>query len=339
VTKLAILAATGGLVILVAATLNFVLESPDEPDPKEKYSKTRAQISSQTNITVPNNDKLKNTNISTPSFDIVRITNQGNTVMAGRAAPDRKVTIYDGKNKIGEVLADTRGEWVFVPTTPLSAGSHRLSLQIANLDGTTITSGSDVILVVPDHGKDLAGKPTDTPPQPLAIKIHRNPNDGIEVLQKPYAGDITPITIDAVNYNDEGTLNIVGKANPGATINVYLSNNLLGHRKSNQRGLWNLNLNQKLMPGIYNIRADHVDKDGKVKARVEVVFAQSTTFTGLKPGTLIVVESGRSLWRIARKVYGKGLQYTVIYEANKNQIKDPNMIFPGQVFSLPPVHQ
>jgi nucleoid-associated protein YgaU len=68
---------------------------------------------------------------------------------------------------------------------------------------------------------------------------------------------------------------------------------------------------------------------------VEVVFARSVPLSGIKPGELIVVESGRSLWRIARKTYGAGLRYTIIYEANKDQIKNPDMIFPGQVFSLP----
>ncbi|MDE0941760.1 MAG: LysM peptidoglycan-binding domain-containing protein, partial [Alphaproteobacteria bacterium] len=43
-----------------------------------------------------------------------------------------------------------------------------------------------------------------------------------------------------------------------------------------------------------------------------------------------------SLWRIARRVYGSGVRYTVIYQANDSQIRDPDLIFPGQVFNLPP---
>ena len=49
----------------------------------------------------------------------------------------------------------------------------------------------------------------------------------------------------------------------------------------------------------------------------------------------IVVQPGNSLWRLARKTFGSGFGYTTIYEANKDQIKDPNLIFPGQVFVLP----
>ena len=131
-------------------------------------------------------------------------------------------------------------------------------------------------------------------------------------------------------------LDIGGKAPADAIINLYLNEEFLGRSNSNERGLWHQTPKRKIKHGKYTIRADHVDKNGQVKSRVEVVFARSIPLSGIKPGTLIVVESGRSLWRIARKAYGAGLRYTVIYEANKDQIKDPDIIFPGQVFSLPP---
>jgi nucleoid-associated protein YgaU len=48
-----------------------------------------------------------------------------------------------------------------------------------------------------------------------------------------------------------------------------------------------------------------------------------------------MVGRGDSLWRISKRVYGKGLRYTVIYDANQPQIQDPNRIYPGQQFVLP----
>jgi nucleoid-associated protein YgaU len=47
---------------------------------------------------------------------------------------------------------------------------------------------------------------------------------------------------------------------------------------------------------------------------------------------------GDSLWNIARAHYGTGFQHTLIYGANKDQIRDPDLIYPGQVFSLPKVN-
>ena len=55
----------------------------------------------------------------------------------------------------------------------------------------------------------------------------------------------------------------------------------------------------------------------------------------MRPGSFLVVQPGNSLWRLARRTYGSGFSYTVIFDANKDQIGDPDLIFPGQVFALP----
>lgn len=53
-----------------------------------------------------------------------------------------------------------------------------------------------------------------------------------------------------------------------------------------------------------------------------------------KPRTYTVVR-GDSLWKIAKKYYGNGAQYTKIFNANRDKIKNPNLIYPGQVFVIP----
>ena len=52
-------------------------------------------------------------------------------------------------------------------------------------------------------------------------------------------------------------------------------------------------------------------------------------------GQLLVVAPGTNLWRIARATYGRGAAYTIIYQANREQIEDPDRIYPGQVFRMP----
>jgi nucleoid-associated protein YgaU len=48
-----------------------------------------------------------------------------------------------------------------------------------------------------------------------------------------------------------------------------------------------------------------------------------------------VVSRGDSLWRISRVTYGAGMRYAVVYKANREQIRNPNRIYPGQIFVLP----
>lgn len=49
----------------------------------------------------------------------------------------------------------------------------------------------------------------------------------------------------------------------------------------------------------------------------------------------VIIRRKDTLWRISRRVYGRGVRYSTIYLANQDQIRDPNRIWPGQVFKVP----
>jgi nucleoid-associated protein YgaU len=56
-----------------------------------------------------------------------------------------------------------------------------------------------------------------------------------------------------------------------------------------------------------------------------------------RPGH-VVIQPGNNLWRISRVIYGRGIEYTAIYEANRDKISDPDLIYPGQIFATPGVN-
>ncbi|MDP9136863.1 MAG: LysM peptidoglycan-binding domain-containing protein, partial [Pseudomonadota bacterium] len=70
-----------------------------------------------------------------------------------------------------------------------------------------------------------------------------------------------------------------------------------------------------------------------------LVAAATTTppAAGLPRNGRVVIQPGNNLWRISRVIYGQGMQYTVIYQANKEQIRSPELIYPGQIFATPGV--
>lgn len=51
----------------------------------------------------------------------------------------------------------------------------------------------------------------------------------------------------------------------------------------------------------------------------------------------VIIRRGDTLWRISRRVYGRGIRYSTIYAANRDQIADPDRIWPGQIFDVPAV--
>jgi nucleoid-associated protein YgaU len=186
------------------------------------------------------------------------------------------------------------------------------------------------LVVVPERGQGG---------QILAMRVPKEGQPGsVEILQRPAddikANESSKFSVDAVDYDANGKLDIVGKAPPGSLVQLYIDNQFLGRTKANERGQWSLKPEKPLPPGNYQLRADQVEPDGKVVARAEVHFARSVPLQDVKPGTLVVVQ-GNSLWRIARNTYGSGFRYTEIFEANRDQIKDADLIFPGQVFKMP----
>ena len=281
-----------------------------------------------------------------PSFDVVRVSPEGETVMAGRAEPGKKTKIIDRGKVIGEVVADQRGEWVFIPDEPLPSGNSEITLETETEDGKPVESDSAVVLVVPEHGQDIAGRPTETPQQPLILKVQRDdPTTGRPigdrrasvVLQGPNEARGTPVAglaVDAVDYDPEGRLSISGRAKDGTTVQLYLSNRFLGRTAASGEGAWSLVPEGTVEPGIYTLRADQIDAKGRVTARVELPFSRAEPLP-LGPGRFIIVQPGNSLWRIARRTYGTGFAFTTIYEANAGQIADPDLIYPGQIFQLP----
>jgi nucleoid-associated protein YgaU len=279
-----------------------------------------------------------------PSFDIVRIGPKGEAVLAGRAVPGAEVTIYDRGQEIGRVTADRRGEWVWLPEEPFSPGSVELSLTARPPGGQALESEATVVLLVPERGKDIAGREVTEPSETLALRIPKDVTQPTEVLQVPPAsGEAVPaqaaaLSLEIVDYDETGRLVLAGRTAPGARVLVYLDNQLLGAAIGDEAGRWRLTPDRLVAPGLYTLRVDRVEGGGKVVARIELPFSRAEPLQGLPGDAYVVVQPGNSLWRLARRSYGTGFKYTVIYQANQDQIRDPDLIYPGQIFTLPPSH-
>ena len=270
-----------------------------------------------------------------PTFDVVRINPRGNAVIAGRAKPNSTVTVYDGGKEVGTVIADSRGEWVLLPGAPFEPGSRELTLSAKDESGKVANSGQSVVLVVP--GKTEEGS-EETQPSAVAVLVP-NVGGGGTVLQPPSSEGGEGIaqdglSLDIIDYDEKGQVVVGGRAPTGANVQVYIDNEPVGGVVVGADGRWQVKPDQPVDPGLHTLRVDQVEPpDAKVVARVETPFSRAA-FAEAAPGT-IIVQPGNSLWRIARRTYGHGVRYSLIFEANKNQIRDPDLIYPGQVFTLP----
>lgn len=293
----------------------------------------------------------KTTKTVAPTFDLVRINPKGDAVIAGRAAANAEVTITDGKKEVGRVKADSRGAWVLIPEKPLAAGSRELTLSARAGSGEEVKSESNLVVAVPRRGKDIGGRDQagKTPAGALAVLVPRDRQGPSTVLQKPGDNGIRKLAtggksqdgklaLDTVDYDEKGKITISGKAEPGAKVHVYVDNKFSGVGDTAPSGVWRVTPKEEINPGIYGLRIDQVTDKGAVVSRIRSRFARAGPMQVTDASGMILVVPGNSLWRIARRVYGQGTQYTVIYEANRAQIGNPNLIFPGQVFLVPHVN-
>lgn len=305
-----------------------------------------------------------------PSFDVVRIDAAGGMVIAGRAAPGAVVSVTSDGQVIGTATADANGEWVLLPSAALPPGNHQLGLTATLPSGEVVTAAQQVMIVIPGAGLDVAGRTAEQPGQALAVLVPTDENGAAVILQAPTteygetaadvasadvtAGDAATeaasadpsdgdtaggiasgdLALDSVDYGESRDFTVGGRAPPGAQVNVYLDNKLIGTGTADSSGHWQVAPAGAVEPGLHTLRVDQIGGDGAVVSRVETPFERAGPMT-LMAGQQFVVQPGNSLWRIARRAYGDGLRYSVIYQANQSQIRDPDLIYPGQIFTIP----
>lgn len=287
-----------------------------------------------------------------PRFDVVRVGARGSAVIAGRAAPGAEVILFaDNGRELGRARADRRGEFVILPAESLPPGTMELSLR-ARLGDQEMAGPDTVVLVVPDTASQMAeaqrpaapaqpAAEAPAPTGPLAVLIPSRPEAaGPRLLQAPEpapaARGAPRLGIDSVEYDQAGSMRFAGAAPPGTTLRLYVDEKYIGDAVADAQGRWALMPETQPSIGRHRLRVDQISPaDGRVLARAEVPFQREELPAEAFSEQRIVVQPGNNLWRIARATYGRGTRYTVIYQANKDQIADPNRIFPGQVFALP----
>ncbi len=188
--------------------------------------------------------------------------------------------------------------------------------------------------------------PAEAPRAPVAVLVDEQ---GVRVLQSAASKDPVlkqAVVIEAISYAPDGTVILAGRSTPGGFIRLYLDNGLLTTVQGDANGTWEARLDA-VAPGVYTLRADQVDAEGVVVSRYETPFKREAVAElvrdtpasdqgGASAGVSVVtVQPGFTLWGIARESYGDGVQYVKVYEANRDQIRDPDLIYPGQIFEVP----
>jgi hypothetical protein len=262
--------------------------------------------------------EVEDLNENNPKFDLVRVEEDGSAIIAGSAKPNSEVRLLVDGKELEVVEADGSGTFAILTTIP--TGEKPLELQLEDANDNSVKS-KDTVLVIPNK---------ETENKSPKIVIAETSGEIIVQDQNELAPEIQSLSLDTINYAESGDVILAGRAASEQTVRIYVDNKpvVLGEVTN---GKWNFEI-PNIEEGIYTLRVDAINEQGEVVDRVESPFQR--VILEMERGQA-TIQPGFTLWKLAELKYGFGMRYVQIFEANRDSIKDPDLIYPGQVFQIP----
>jgi nucleoid-associated protein YgaU len=310
-----------------------------------------------------------------PAFDTVRVEKTGDAVIAGRAAPNADVTVKWNGNIVGTAKANSDGSFVVIPSSALKTGIGAMTAEMSQNGKVIVSEGSVFVVVKKDAPATIAkvdpvaptdvvqnGSSGDVPKDLQLTAVDYNATGDIVFSGKAAPGTVVRFYVDNLSTG-EGKADDLGLWRFNGTSAIAPGTHTLRADALDPVGkvLSRIEL-PFLREDAATVAAAQValaepaqapvtvaktasepvvQQVPEPKAVAEVVVATAPEATPvpvdppIEATKKLVIQPGNSLWKLSREVYGKGRMFTVIYEANRDQLKNPNKIYPGQILTAP----
>ena len=405
----------GSVAVAGAASVAYVLVFPsDVPEPDLPVP--NVMMGEPAGLELPQDEPAPDLQVAMvaavtdtpPSFDLVRVTDLGDVLIAGKAPARSAVSVLIDEDPVAQTISTAAGEFVLMFEVQPSAAPRVLELEVRLSNGDRLRSVDTLMLaprsepnvaqagdaqaqqtarvvevaplfpapaprpqaiseprvtggdMLPDTAPDTAAG-TDTltqavdavPAQPEAqaadlpdprtpVAVLLRADGGVQVLgeaaglaTQPAAGG--NVSIDAVTYDAAGQVALSGRAQRGAAdLQIYLDNQPILRARAAADGNWQAQL-EGIERGVYRLRVDELDDAAQVTSRAEIPFERVTPEIAREASgpQALIVQPGNTLWAMSLEQFGDGQRYMRIFDANRDQIRNPDLIYPGQVFVLP----
>ena len=277
----------------------------------------------------------------TIKLEVIRVRPDGSLVIAGKGLPYSKIEIISNSEVIAVTTSDKIGDFVAVPQNQLKGGEYFLSFRQTTEDNKVVIANKSIAI-------NVTGKEDDVPivaivdsQGKLGAKVIQAP--GLEQKENTNTKDITTntkitqepqIKILAITHDSKvGQLVLSGIAYNGVQVNAGFT----GKETSSTKiinGEWILSIPGKLIAGKQKVFAVLLGKSGKVLSKNSIKIS-GKSIENANGKTLIIVQKGDALWNIAYQRLGLGNRYIDIVKLNKDKIKNPDLIYPKQLFIIP----
>lgn len=259
----------------------------------------------------------KKQEVTIPEFDIVRIEKEGNVVIAGRWMPHKNISIMVNGRVIATERTNFDGEFAYSTQKAWDAGNYTIVL-VGN--DPEIKSNESVFVYISENG----------PQNSVSLLMTK---DGSTLLQMPSSLQDNDLIVSKIDYLDSGRIVVTGDGLPRLRVSLSLNDEYVGFARVSDYKHFGLGADVgELTPGQeYSLTVRMHDGDGRT---VGYVFHKFTMpeMTG-DDDTYYTVRRGDCLWIIARNFMRRGILFSII--AERNGIKNPDLIYPQQLLQVP----
>ncbi len=276
-------------------------------------------------VQVPSAAKPALPAMDTVNLDSVDYDEKGNIVFSGRGPSGSKVQVYVDNNAYGLAAVGPDGTWTMPGGVPLTIGAHELRADEIGTDGK-VTSR----VAMPFFREDPS-KVAKAIPAPTVVAV-AEPGPVVATTEEKTATAVGVAPITPVAPADPAKAPEVAAAAPAPAAPVAEAAPAVVTAPEPAPAVVAA---PEPAPAVAAATPPVVEPPKVEVAPAPEPAPAPAVVAEAKPPTQIVIQPGNNLWKLSRKIYGKGMMYTVIYEANKGQIRKPGLIYPGQVFLTP----
>ena len=362
-----ILFAVGGVLVAIALSMVILDDETQQIEPQSqsidlsKPAPVGAQPAplaaepTQTDPSIAPQANLRTVAAALPPLiiDLARVKPDGAAVFAGTAAPNAKISIFEGDILLGETIANGSGEWVIVLEKMLAPGQHLISVAMERPDGSKELSdrslaveiyqdaeSKPLVALLPETATDvpvLIQSPDDVEPaQPASttatVTVTPSPAKPQPDIATTQLAALTPT---AIVWRDAGSILISGTSRGGIKVTATDPKRSFGEALVLADGDWQIAGSFDMSLTVKHLRFELYDEANRVIAHYDLPISARDLAKGQDGSPLIVVNKGDALWRIAYHQLGEGVKYVDIVRRNRQDISDPNLIYPKQIFAVP----
>lgn len=353
-------ATAGGVALpeLPAAASELATSAPVMPGSAETAAAPANQPATETPASLPGATEVQ----------VTAVEIEGDRIfVAGKAPAGATVRGFADKAAIGEAVSDTSGNFVIEGEMKLEVGNHIIEVELLDATGKVVVRASvpferpagEQVSVVAQTAPAAAAAAA-SPEQAEFERLRISLTKAMTILENLFANGQKPALEQAAaarSATEIGLQSIAAfRAGPNADPAFIAA--VDAHAAKAREALALLQpiaagdvdalgaVLPKLVALIRDLLNEPTPAATAAPAAEAAAPAQSAAAATSEPKTIqqaplaqsdssVIIRRGDTLWQISRRVYGQGVRYTTIYLANENQINNPDMIEPGQIFTVP----